>query len=298
VIEQAAATARATRVPVTDPEARRAESAPTKTAGEENFPVGSWLLPAHLRVHVACYYAFARAADDIADDPRRTPEEKILALDRLDAVLSGAAPRTADEHKAARARESLFETGVPLRDAGDLLIAFRQDAWKRRYRDWDALIGYCVNSANPVGRYLLDLHGEDPRTHGPSNALCTALQILNHLQDCRKDYLALNRVYLPTAWFDEFAVAVEDLAAPHASPGMRALLDRALDGVDALNDEARALYGRIRDRRLRAEAAVIVVIAERLAAKLRRADPLAGRVVLSKKEKLACVIGGLARAWG
>src|SRR3546814_3843453 len=99
--------------------------------------------------------------------------------------------------KATRLRLSLAATGVAAARGTDLIAAFKQDAVKRRYADWGELLGYCRLSANPVGRYLLDLHGEDPAGYAASDALCSALQILNHLQDCQGDYRQLDRVYLP-----------------------------------------------------------------------------------------------------
>ncbi|MBL26301.1 MAG: squalene synthase HpnC [Rhodospirillaceae bacterium] len=274
-----------------------APSTPSKTAEQENFPVGSWLLPPRLRSHIARYYAFARAADDIGDHPDLSPLDKIVALDRLEAVLAGADPVTDAERSAARLRASLAETRVDPRCASDLLIAFRQDAWKRRYRDWADLIGYCRNSANPVGRYLLALHGESDGTHAPSDALCTSLQILNHLQDLKDDYRQLDRVYLPLPWFTEHGLTPAALDSPRADTAMRRMIDRALDGVDDLNRTAARLPGLVHDRRMRMEAAVIVRVARRLAQRLRAGDPLAGRVALSRVDKLACVAGGIQRGW-
>src|SRR3546814_1994161 len=168
-----------------------------KGAADENFPVGSWLLPAALRPHVATYYAFARAIDDIADNPALAPEDKIARLSAFEAALLDAAADGPGLEKATRLRLSLAATGVAAARGTDLIAAFKQDAVKRRYADWGELLGYCRLSANPVGRYLLDLHGEDPAGYAASDALCSALQILNHLQDCQGDYRQLDRVYLP-----------------------------------------------------------------------------------------------------
>ncbi len=272
------------------------DATPSKSATDENFPVGSWLLPATLRRHVAIYYAFARAIDDIADDPARSPERKTTELDEMEAVLRGAAPETAEQDKAARLRLSLDETGVPIAHAADLCVAFRRDAVNPRCRDWAELMHYCRYSAAPVGRYLLDLHGESRDTWPSSDALCASLQVINHLQDCQKDFHELDRVYLPLDWLDAAGMDVGALAAPRASPALRSVLDRALDGVDALNAEARALPGLIGNRRMRMEAAVIVNIADRLAGLLRARDPLATRVELSTADKLVCLGGGLRRA--
>ena len=271
--------------------------APTKGAGNENFPVGSWLLPAKLRPHVALFYSVVRAADDIADHPDLNADEKIARLDAVDAALAGAAPAPAGYEAADRLRENLESIGVPVDHARDLLTAFRQDATKRRYRDWNDLLGYCRFSANPVGRFLLDLHGEGSAGHAASDALCTALQIINHLQDCQADYKDLDRVYLPLDWFDAAGIGVEELARPEAGPALRRVFDRTLDGVDALVAEARPLVPAIRHSGMRREAAVIVALAEGLARELRRRDPLAGRVELSGAGKLRCAARGIVRSF-
>ncbi len=154
-----------------------------KDAAYENFPVGSWLLPAPLRPHIATFYAFARAIDDIADNGDLPPAEKVARLDGFEDVLLGRDRDDPDFAKAARMRASLAETGIAPGHCIDLLAAFKQDAVKARYRDWDDLMGYCILSAAPVGRYLVDLHGGSADGYGASDALCMALQVINHLQD-------------------------------------------------------------------------------------------------------------------
>ena len=130
-----------------------------KDAAYENFPVGSWLLPAHLRPHIAVYYNFARAIDDIADNPDTQPDEKIKRLSEFERAVLGEGdpdPLYATSH---RIRDSLNETGTTPQHCLDLVDAFKQDAVKGRYDDWDDLMHYCIRSAAPVGRYLLDIHG-------------------------------------------------------------------------------------------------------------------------------------------
>ncbi|MCZ6763655.1 MAG: squalene synthase HpnC, partial [Alphaproteobacteria bacterium] len=270
------------------PKKQTVETPSGKGAGDENFPVGSHLLPARLRPHVSRFYAFARAADDIADHSGLAADEKIRRLDLFEDGLTGrggAGARGSDLAKAELIAISLEETGVTPRHCVDLLAAFKQDAVKNRYADWDELMGYCRYSAAPVGRYLLALHGESPAAWPASDALCASLQVLNHLQDCQADLAQLDRVYLPLAAFAEAGAEVDDLAATRSSPALRRVLDRCLDGCERLNREADALVGLIRDRRLRMEAAVIVAIAHRLAARRRRGDPLAGRVALSATDR-------------
>jgi squalene synthase HpnC len=267
-----------------------------KSAASENFPVGSFLLPAHLRPHVAAFYAFARAIDDIADNPALAAADKIARLDGFAAALTGAAAGPGYE-KAERLRASLAATAVTAQHGLDLIAAFKLDAVKLRYADWRELIeGYCMLSAAPVGRYLLDLHGENRAGYRAADALCNALQVLNHLQDCQDDYRQLDRVYLPQDWLATAGAGVEALDAAAAGPGIRRVIDRCLDGTDELIAIARLLPGQLRSRRLAMESAVIVRIAERLSRLLRRRDPLAGRVKLSGLQFAGCAIAGIARA--
>ena len=263
-----------------------------KNRGDENFPVGSLLIRPDLRRHVHAFYAFARNADDIADHPRLPPEEKIARLDAMAEVLLGRLGDTASP-SAARLRASLAETGVTPRHASDLLVAFRQDATKRRYANWDELYEYCVFSAMPVGRHVLALHGEAEAAYPPSDALCVILQVLNHLQDCATDLAALDRCYLPADLMAEHGAAIADLAAPRASPGLRAVFAALLARMAALAPLAAALPGAVRGRRLRLETAVIVGLARRLAARLGAEDPLARRVALSKFDIATAAIGAL-----
>jgi hydroxysqualene synthase len=272
-----------------------------KDAAYENFPVGSWLLPAALRPHVAVFYAFARAIDDIADNAELAPNDKIARLDAFErGVLGEAGPDPVVGPVVARAeamRVSLAATGISPRHCTDLIAAFKQDAVKARYADWDDLMGYCFKSAAPVGRYLLDLHGGSRHGYGPSDALCNALQVINHLQDCGDDYRTLDRVYLPAGWLRAEDAAVEDLGRTSLTPALRRVVDRCLDGVDALLTEARRLPAGLASRRLAMESAVILDIAVTLSGKLRREDPLAVRVALSKPVFLWCGVRGVATSF-
>jgi hydroxysqualene synthase len=265
-----------------------------KNKGTENFPVGSALIRPDLRPHVHAYYRWARMADDIADNAALSPEDKVARLDAMEAGLKDPARR--DVPVAAEMRESLQATRVPEVDCTDLLIAFRADATKLRYDDWADLMTYCRYSASPVGRYLLDVHGEDPAGKHYSDALCDALQVINHLQDCKADYLEMNRVYLPVDHLKAEGIGVEALAEPATSPALRRVLDRLLDETDELMKRARKLPSALRDTRLRCESATIVRLADTLIHHLRRRDPLAERVKLTKPGMAWCAIQGIAWA--
>ena len=269
-----------------------------KGAGDENFPVGSRLIAARLRPHVAAFYAFARAADDIADDPTLAPEDKIARLDRFEAAISGRETGEAALAKAHRLRQSLEATGVGVRHCTDLLAAFKQDATKARYADWDELMDYCERSANPVGRFLLDLHGESARGYAASDALCSALQVINHLQDVKRDYRALDRVYVPLDWLAAEGAEVAALDAARASTAVRKVLDRCLDAVARLLGDAAALPDGLASARLAMESAAILRLARRLVALLRRRDPLSERVVLSRPALAGHAVLGAGEALG
>ena len=264
-----------------------------KHAGTENFPVGSWLIRADLRPHVHAFYNFARQADDIADNPDLAAEEKVRRLARMGAVLLGDGD---DSPAAVAMRKSLAATGIGPEHCLDLLRAFTMDATKLRYMDWDDLMLYCRYSASPVGRQVLELHGESRDTWEPNDALCNALQVINHLQDCGDDFRALNRVYIPFPLLADHGESVDCLAAGAASPGLRCSLDHLLDQTDGLLSVARELPRRVADARLRAETAIIVTLAETLTGMLRRQDPLAQRVKLGKAGFAWAGLRGMVRA--
>jgi squalene synthase HpnC len=263
-----------------------------KGSGDENFPVGSFLIRRELRPHVHAFYRFARQADDIADNPALSPEEKIQRLDRMGEILDGAPGE--DSPTAVAMRTSLLETGVTPAHCHDVLRAFRLDATKTRYRDWDDLMEYCRYSASPVGRQVLDLHGEDRRNWPANDALCSALQVLNHLQDCGEDYRELGRCYLPEGDLTDNGATVEELRGAQMSPGLRAVKIRLLDGTDRLIAQAQQFSDGVKSWGLRCEVASIVELAARLAAHLRAGDPLATRVKLGKGDFAAALLLG---AW-
>jgi len=271
-----------------------AETPSGKGSKDENFPVGSFLLSKAVRPHVAVFYAFARAIDDVADNPELAPQEKVDRLDGFDKALMGLNDDPAFE-KAHIVRSSLIYTGVPIQHCRDLISAFKQDAVKSRYDDWDELIDYCDRSAAPVGRYLLDLHGVSKDLYPASDALCNALQVINHLQDCQEDYREMNRVYLPQDWMAGAKIDVDALNKPFTGRGLRQVIDVCLNETAELLNIARQLPGPMSSRRLAMESAAIIRIAERLVDELRLRDPLAERVALTKPQYMLCCAQGILR---
>ena len=247
----------------------------------ENFPVASRLIaPAH-RAPILAYYRFARAADDVADHPTLEPAAKLELLDALEATLLGQSDL---DPAALPLRAQLGERELSPQHALDLLTAFRQDVTQRRYRDWDDLMNYCRYSAMPVGRFVLEVHGESRATWEPSDALCSALQVINHLQDCARDYRALDRVYVPLDALQRYGLTVQALAQPSATPELRACLQSVARQNGALLPHAERLPRVVRNLRLGTETAVIVAVARKLNGWLVERDPLGDRVHLGRVE--------------
>ena len=264
-----------------------------KGSNDENFPVASRLIKRQYRPAILAFYEFVRVADDIADHPQLTSAQKIDRLDRLESSLLGTG---GDEPEGLRLRTVLNERGLSPRHAQDLLSAFRQDATKLRYANWDELIDYCSRSAMPVGRFVLDVHGEARDTWPSSDALCAALQIINHIQDCAKDYSALDRVYIPLDALSASGATVEALKDDRASPALRDCLRGLVTRTSTLLEESRGLEPKVGDTRLALEISVIQSLASRLLAILMVRDPLAERVHLTKAEALATAVNGGGRA--
>ncbi|MDB5511470.1 MAG: Squalene synthase HpnC [Enterovirga sp.] len=259
---------------------------------DENFPVASHLISPRHRGPILAFYRFVRAADDVADHATLAPDEKIAMLDALDAALTGNGPA---DPEAEPLRLALAERGLPPTHARDLLDAFRLDARKSRYADWGELMAYCALSAMPVGRFVLDVHGESRSTWAASDALCAALQIINHLQDCGEDFRELDRVYLTGEALGRHRADVRDLGARAASPALLTAIRELNEGAAELLRQSAAFSGQIRDVRLALEVSVIQSLAEALVRKLRTGDPLSERVHATKLEAVAAAGSGIVR---
>jgi hydroxysqualene synthase len=262
-----------------------------KTEQDENFPVASVLIAPRFRRPILSFYRFARAADDAADHASLCESDKLALLDALEDTLLGKSDAAPD---ALPLREVLAETGLNPTHALDLLAAFRTDVSKRRYRDWAELMDYCRYSAMPVGRFVLDVHGEERSTWTYSDPLCAALQVINHLQDCGQDYRSLDRVYLPLDALEAHGISVEALASEKASPALRACLTSIAIKTAELFPTASKLPQQVRDTRLGLETGIIVRLARKLLRLLATRDPLSERVHLSKTGALLEAAQGAA----
>ncbi|HEY6579356.1 MAG TPA: squalene synthase HpnC [Rhizomicrobium sp.] len=259
---------------------------------DENFPVASFLIGRRHRPVILTFYRFARAADDIADHPGAGPEEKLRLLDGMRHTLEGESDVSPE---ASALRKTLAEKELSPRHALDLLEAFRRDVTKRRYADWDELIDYCRFSAMPVGRFVLDVHGEARTAWPASDALCAALQLLNHLQDCGKDYRDLDRVYIPLDLLHENGIEPSVLNEARAPPALRNVLAIMARRTASLLAQSRPFASRIADFRLALEVAVIQRLAEDLNRRLLVRDPLSQRVHHRPAEAAGLALVGAAR---
>src|ERR1700727_819824 len=228
---------------------------------DENFPVASWIIHPRHRALILAFYNFVRTADDIADHETLGGDEKLALLDLLEAELLGKGD---SQMEAVNLRRALAERGMPPRHALDVLIAFRMDVTKLRYETWDEVIHYCRYSAMPVGRFMLDVHGESTSTWVASDALCAGLQINNHLQDCGKDFINLNRVYLPRDALEASGASVEALGQERATAPLLQCLHALAVRTEALLDESKSLSAEVKDFRLGLEVSVIQSFAERI----------------------------------
>jgi len=259
---------------------------------DENFPVASWLIAARHRPAILAFYHFVRAADDVADHASLAPEQKLALMDGLERALLG---RDDGEPAGVALRIERAKRRLPPRHPLDLLTAFRLDVTKKCYADWNDLIDYCAFSAMPVGRFVLDVHGESRATWPANDALCAALQVINHLQDCAKDYRDLDRVYIPHDAFAAAGTGPEALAAPRASEALLACIRGLAARTADLLEEARPFARQIADTRLALEVAVIHRLASRLTDWLTKRDPLSERVHLSGTEAAPLALAAMGQ---
>jgi squalene synthase HpnC len=273
----------------------RAFCARLARAHYENFPVASWLIPRRVRPAVQAIYAFARIADDFADEEahegRRT--ERLEEWQRmLDACFRGEAIHPV----FVSLRDAIATFGLPRQPFADLLTAFRMDVTTRRYDNEPALLEYCRLSANPVGRLLLRLFGhDDPALARRSDAICTALQLANHWQDVAVD-MKKDRIYLPGDARSRHGVTEDQLRAGTVTAGFRALMREQVARVRGLFAEGRPLCDALSGR-FRLELRLTVLGGERILDRIEARD----FDVLSRRPRLgpadALIVLGRATRW-
>ncbi len=204
----------------------------------ENFPLASWFIPARLRRPVSVIYAFARMADDIADEGNEGVDARLAGLDEcviaLDSINKGEQQR---QPVFIALEDTIQRSRLPLAPFYDLLTAFRMDVTKNRYRDFSDVLRYCSFSANPVGRLILHLHDRaTPDNLTRSDAICTSLQLINFLQDIEQDYVERGRVYLPQDEMQQYGVNEDHIRQRCTDSAMLALVDRQVTRIlDLMN---------------------------------------------------------------
>ena len=262
----------------------------------ENFSVATWFLPAKLRPHFYSIYAYCRISDDLGDEVGN-PQQSLALLDEweeeLDACYAGV-PR----HPVFVAlRPTILSCGIPRDPFANLLRAFRQDQTVTRYRTFDDLLGYCLNSANPVGRLVLYACGySDGERQQLSDFTCTALQLANFWQDVFVDY-GKERIYLPLEDLDRFGVQERDIADRRFSPAFRDLMRFEVERAREWFQSGRALIS-IVDRDLAIDIELFTRGGEEILNCIERQDydVLRARPSISKPRKLALVAGAAAQA--
>lgn len=265
-----------------------------KTESDENFSVGL-LVSKKLKPLVAAYYQAARAADDIADNPELTEEQKLDALEATEAAFDGRG--NADSFPEARTLGELFRTENLDRSLyTDLLAAFRRDALNRQPEIWEQLTDYCNYSAVPVGRFMLAIHNENPSTYLPAASLCTALQLVNHLQDLKYDAITLRRFYLPKDLMAKYDVLPGDLYLPAATSGLKALILEICGRIRGQMKDAAALPRLVKSFRLRWEIGVIVSLTNSMLKRIEKYDVISRRIELSRLDWLKALGAGLKTA--
>lgn len=216
----------------------------------ENFPVGSWLLPRAMRRPVTVIYAFARTADDLADEGDLAPAERLAGLQQLDAMLDGIAAGTTQNDFIGRALADVITCyDLPMSLFHDLLDAFRQDVTKTHYENFGEIMDYCRRSANPIGRLLLQLYGDtDARHLAYSDAICSALQLINFYQDLHQDYLENGRIYIPRDELQRFDIREDQFRDQHTDFALQRLMQLQYERAQRLLLSGAPLAKHVRGR--------------------------------------------------
>jgi phytoene synthase len=211
------------------------------SAHYENFPVASLFVPSAKRKHIAAIYVFARTADDFADEPGRSPQERLQALSDWESQLMESSPGNSSDPCFIALHHTIKELQIPPQLLRDLLTAFRTDVTTTRYRTFDDLLNYCRCSANPIGRLVLLIFGyNDERLFSLSDDICTALQLTNFWQDLSID-IKRNRLYIPLDDIERFGCDEQSVMNGQNSPVLRELLAFEVDRTRKFFDRGKSL---------------------------------------------------------
>ncbi len=265
-----------------------------KNKYQENFPVGMMMFQQKLRNIVGNYYQFARYADDIADNPNISSEQKINKLRELEDIFTKNKKYHGQKLKFVKELKQKFDE-FQLSDnlATDLLIAFRQDALGFEYKTWDQLVNYCKYSAAPVGKFMLAIHQENKATYLPATSLCVALQIVNHVQDLKYDYMLLKRLYLPKDIMKKYHITSEDILKEKSNLNIKKAVEHLMNLTKGLIKEGNLLPPIIKSTSLRIEVCIILSLTNIMVKKLLKKDILAKEIKLSKIDWLVAIFSGI-----
>ena len=270
-----------------------------KTFTDENFPVSSFIVDNKLKEVIRIFYFFARTADDIADHSEISSSKKTSILLFLDKTLK------LEKKTDIKKLNNLIKLFPKLKSAKkysrQILKAFVMDAEKKKYKNWEDLIYYCKYSANPVGRFVIDAfyyYKRKPninlkKIYKASDELCSALQIINHIQDFKEDYKNLRRIYIPDSFFRKFSLKKDSLSDERSSYNFNKLKLEMIDKVLKSLENTKKGLMHIDIWSLRKETLIILNIAKRLCNLLKKSDPLEKKIKLSRIDLIFCFIKGI-----
>ena len=265
-----------------------------KSYSDENFPVASFLMTKKIRSIVRVFYFFARMADDIADHQKLSSNQKKNILLFFDNAISKSKKTNNKILDKMIAKFKELPSGKKY--SRNLLKAFMMDASNKKYKNWNDLLYYCKFSANPVGRFVIDAVNERKnieKIYEASDSLCTALQIINHIQDCKKDFKELNRVYIPESFFKKYSVDKKILRKSKSIENFERLKIEIVDNVLLSLRKTKLGLREIQSWRLRKETLIILNIAKRLCNLLKINDPLEKQIKLSRIDFIFCFFKGI-----
>ena len=265
-----------------------------KSYSDENFPVASFLMTKKIRSIVRVFYFFARMADDIADHQKLSSNQKKKILLFFDNAISKSKKTNNKILDKMIAKFKELPSGKKY--SRNLLKAFMMDASNKKYKNWNDLLYYCKFSANPVGRFVIDAVNERKnieKIYEASDSLCTALQIINHIQDCKKDFKELNRVYIPESFFKKYSVDKKILRKSKSIENFERLKIEIVDNVLVSLRKTKLGLREIQSWRLRKETLIILNIAKRLCNLLKINDPLEKQIKLSRIDFIFCFFKGI-----
>ena len=256
---------------------------------EKNFPVGLFLSKQIIPV-VVSYYRAARLADDITDNAKLSCDEKLAQLAQIEKDFFAQTSDTVAGELSQKFSQYNLSSGL----YSDLLEAFRRDAKNQQIEIWEQLLDYCRYSAAPVGRFLLALHNESPATYLPAETLCTVLQIVDHIQDLKHDACVLRRCYIPIDFLHKYNVAKTDLCLTYTSSQLKLLINEIVFRLEQMVDDSKILLKLVKNRRLKAEIAVIFSLTNSMLKRIRKGDVIATVPSLKKTDWIKAAFYGLA----